>query len=202
MATSLDQFMTQLANGGQVRSTNMFEMEVYPGPNAPGEVQAFFDASNVNKFTMYGQGFSVPSRTIEYGEVAFKGFTVGNAVPLKITMENEHTVTLYADTNGELRRAFLAWSASIIDPAISQGSLFAGYRDTNSGSLIRIKLLGNDMETPLEIYKMVNIKVGNVGALTVSNTDASVSTFEVSFKSSYWELETVNGMAGGFTDQK
>ena len=38
MATSLDQFMTQLANGGQVRSTNMFEMEVYPGPNAPGDV--------------------------------------------------------------------------------------------------------------------------------------------------------------------
>lgn len=138
-------------------------------------------------------------RTTNYAEVSFKGYAV--PIPTNEQMGNEHSMQVYADANGELRRAFLAWQAKTWDPDIEGGSVFAGDRRLNTGSVIRIHLLDNDMESISEVYKMVGVRIGEVGALTVSNTDASVSQFSVSFRSVYWQIEKDTVKTGAFSQQ-
>jgi hypothetical protein len=116
-------------------------------------------------------------------------------------MGNEHSMTVYADANGEIRRAFLAWQAKTWDPDIEGGSVFAGDRRLNTGSVIRIHLLDNDMESISEVYKMIGVRIQEVGALAVSNVDANVSTFTVSFKSVYWQIEKDTVKTGAFSQQ-
>ena len=94
-----------------------------------------------------------------------------------------------------------AWQAKTVNPAISDGSLFEGDRNINLGSVVRIHLLGNGGQVT-EIYKLLGVKVRNVGPLSVSNTDAGVATFSVSLESIYWEIESGTVANGSFKDQK
>lgn len=189
MAKALVNFLNRISTN-QIRTQNMFEMVATSGYNDIDKV--------LEDITMYGGGFTIPGRTQNFTDVSFKGFAV--PVPTNMQMENEHTVTINADVNGELRRAFLAWQAKVSDPAISEGSVFAGDRRVNNKSIIRIQLLDNDMTEVAEVYKMIGVKIMTVGPLTVSNTDANVATFDVTFKSLYWEIESASN--GAFTDQK
>lgn len=191
MAKALEQFLQKMSTN-QIRTQNMFELEVTSG---------FADVDDVlESITMYGEGFTLPNRTMEYADVAFKGYPC--PVPTVMKMEQDHTITIRADAAGEIRRAFLAWQGHTSDPAISDGSLFAGDRRLNVSGVIRLKLLGTDMSTPMEVYKMVGVSIANVGGLTVSNTDSGVSTFEVSLKSCYWEIESGTIQEGAFKNQK
>lgn len=79
--------------------------------------------------------------------------------------------------------------------------MFAGDRRLNTGSIIRIQLLDNDMESISEVYKLIGVRIESVGALTVSNTDASVSTFDVSFRSVYHQIEKGTVKTGAFSEQ-
>lgn len=110
-------------------------------------------------------------------------------------------MTVNADANGEIRRAFLAWQSKTWDPDIEGGSILKGDRRLNTGSIMRINLLDNDMETISESYKLVGVRIADVGPLTVSNTEASVSTFTVSFRSTYWQIEKGSVNAGAFLNQ-
>lgn len=190
MAKALVSFLNQLSTN-QVRTQNMFELYVTSG-------YADVDAALEN-ITMYGTGFTLPNRTLEHAEVGFKGYPV--PVPTITKMEQDHTITINADANGELRRAFLAWQGHCSDPAISEGSVFTGDRRVNTNGVIRIHLLDNDMMTVSEIYKLIGVRIASVGGVQVSNTDSSVSTFEVGFKSIYWEIEQGSIHAGAFTNQ-
>ena len=49
-------------------------------------------------------------------------------VPTKMTMDQEHSMTVLDDVNGTNRRLFLAWMGKVINPAIEDGSLFEGDR--------------------------------------------------------------------------
>lgn len=190
MAEALVTFYNRLSTN-QLRTTNMFEMEVTSG---------YEDVDNALKYiTMYGEGFTLPNRTMEFADVGFKGALLN--VPTVMRWEQDHTITVRADTNGEIRRAFLAWQGHVSDPDISAGSVFTGDRRMNSGGAIRIKLLDNDMITISEIYKMIGVKIQSVGGLTTSNTDASISTFDVQFKSQWWEVEHGTVHAGAFPNQ-
>lgn len=100
-------------------------------------------------------------------------------VPTVMKMEQDHTITVRADTNGEIRRGFLAWAAKVADPDIEGGSVFAGDRRLNNSSVVRLQLLDNDMSSVAEVYKLIGVKVASVGPLQMSNSDASVATFEV-----------------------
>lgn len=98
MAKALNEFLTKLSNN-QVRTTNMFEMYITTG---------FSDIDAVlQNITMYGNGFTIPSRTTNYSEVSFKGMAV--PIPTNQAFEQQHSMTVNADANGEIRRAFLAW---------------------------------------------------------------------------------------------
>ena len=199
--TSLNQFLTKLSNS-QLRTSNLFEIEI----QLPERLKSIPEFSNMfqyngngNILTMFGESFTLPNRTIEFAEAGFKGFNV--PVPTVMRMEQDHTMTVRADMQGNNRRAFLAWQAYCIDPKIiSDGrsttepqtfGLFDGNRRYEEDSQIWITLLGSDMKTPTEVCKLYGVKISSVGGLTVSNTDASISTFEVGFKSVFWQITNV-----------
>ena len=189
MAIPLNQFLNQMSTN-QLRTTNMFEMTITTGYS---EIDAVFQG-----VTMYVEGFTAPNRTQEFADVGFKGFTV--PVPTVMKMEQDHTLTVRADTAGEIRRGFLAWAAKVADPDIDGGSVFAGDRRLNSSSVVRLQLLDNNMSDVAEVYKLFDVKVSSVGPLAMSNQDASVATFEVGLKSIFWAIE--NSANGALVGQK
>ena len=189
MATPLIAFLNKLSQD-QLRTTNMFEMQVTSG---------YSDIDSVlEPITMYGDGFTLPDRTVAVAPAAFKGYNF--QIPTVMSMTQQHQMQVRADSAGEIRRAFLAWQGKTCDPAISDGSVFAGDRRMNVKGVIRIQLLDDDMVTPAETYKMIGVFITGVGGLTVSNSNAQISQFQVSFTSQYWELE--QAARGSFQGQK
>lgn len=178
MAIALNTFLNQMSTN-QLRTSNMFEMTVTTGYS---EIDAVF-----KNITMYVDGFAAPSRSQEFVDVGFKGFTV--PIPTVMKMEQDHTLTVRADADGEIRRGFLAWAAKVADPDIGGGSVFEGDRRFKLDSVVRLHLLDNDMKRTSEVYKLIGVKVANVGALQMSNNESGVATFEVGLKSVYWEIE-------------
>ena len=190
MAESLIKFANKLSTN-QLRTQNMFEMTVTSG---------YDDVDAVLKdITMYGEGFTLPGRSMEFVDVGFKGALLN--VPTVMRWDQEHTITVRLDANGEIRRAFLAWQGKISDPDISGGSVFTGDRRMNIGGCIRIQLLDNDMMTVSEVYKMVGVKIQSVGGPTMSNTDSGIATADITFKSEWWEIEQGTVHSGAFPTQ-
>ena len=178
MAIPLNQFLNQMSTN-QLRTQNMYELEITTGYP---EIDDVFQ-----HITMYAEGFQAPNRSQEYIDVGFKGFTV--PVPTVMKMEQDHSLTVRSDQAGEIRRAFLAWAAKVADPDIEAGSVFAGDRTFNTTACVRLKLLASDMQTVIEVIKLVGVKVGTVGVFSMSNNDSAAATFEVSLKSVYWKIE-------------
>ena len=192
MATPIQNFIGRFSKN-QVRTTNLFELEVTSG---------YSDVDDVLQYmTMHGENFTLPNRQQEFVDMYFKGYPV--PVPTVMKMEQSHTITVRADSDGEVRRAFLAWAAKTADPAISDGSVFAGDRRLNTAGVIRIKLLSSvDNTTVTEVYKMVGVKIDTVSGFQVSHDNAAIATFDVSFRSIYWEIEPGTVKSGAFPDQK
>lgn len=191
MAHSLQEFLNA-ANSNTIRANNQYEVMATSG---------YTDIDKVLEVaTMFGKGFTLPNRTIEYGSVSYKGFEFANIVPTKMSMGNEHTMSIYADVNGSYRRAFLAWMGKVMNPDISGGSVLEGDRGINEKSIIRVQLFDKDNQTVIETYKFFNIRVTSVGDLTLTYDGGEVATFDVTFKSSYWEIES--SAKGDFIGQK
>lgn len=186
MATSIDEFLNA-ASSNTIRANNQWEAVFTSGYN---------DIDNVlKKAVMFGKNFELPNRSIEYASIHYKGFEMANIVPTKMTMGNEHTITIQADVDGEYRRAFLAWQGKVMNPDISGGSVFEGDRSINEKSIVRINLLDKFNKTPVETYKFYNVRVTNVGPMTLTYEGGDVATFDVTFKSTYWEIETAKNGA-------
>ena len=66
MAIALNQFLNQMSTN-QLRTQNMFEMTITTGIS---EVDAIFKT-----VTMYVDGFVAPSRTQEFVDVSFRGYS-------------------------------------------------------------------------------------------------------------------------------
>lgn len=169
----------------------MFEMYITTGYP---EIDAV-----LKDITMYGHGISIPSRTTNFSTVSFKGMEV--PIPTNQAFSQDHSMTVNADAAGQIRRAFLAWQGKTWDPDIEAGSVFAGDRRLNTGSVIRACLLDNDMESIAETYIFKCVRIASVGELQVSNVDANVSTFEVQFKSVYSGIEKGTVKSGAFAEQ-
>jgi len=189
MAVTLQEFLGQVDKQGGIRTQNLFELYINTGYP---EID-----SALEKITMYGQGFEIPARNQEYNTVSFKGYDF--KIPGKPSMTTEHEMTINADINGIIRRAFLAWQQKTTNFAISDGSFLEGDKTLHLGSTVRVHLLGNNGEVS-EIVKLVGVKVANVGPLQVSNSEATVGTFTIQLISQYWEIENV--AEGAFKDQK
>jgi len=192
MAESLYNFM-QAMNKNNVRTQNLFEMKVFipqelkNASGAQGHILTNFFNPNM---TYYGQNFSLPGRTINNVPVGFKGFTV--PVPTTMSMDQQHTVTVNADINGDLRRAFLAWQACTMNPQIDRnGGFFEGNRHLNNTSKIYIALIDpsfEDKHSVQDIYEIDGVFISNVGPMNFSNTESGIATFDVQFTSQYWQV--------------
>lgn len=189
MAYALNTFLDKLSKD-QLRTTNMWELQITTGYN---DVDSIF-----KHITMYVDGFTAPSRSQEYVDVGFKGTTF--PVPTVFRMQQDHTMTVRADVNGEIRRACLAWQAKTCDPDIEGGSVLGGDRRLNTNSVVRLQLLDDDMNKVAEVYKLIGVKVANVGEMSMSNNDGNLATFELSLKSNYWQVETAAN--GAFKTQR
>ena len=173
-----------LFNQDQVRTQTMYEIDFFSGfPK--------IDAT-LTRMQVYGQSFSLPERTVNFEELQYRAYKI--PVPTTIDMGQDHSITVYADVRGDLRRAMLDWQAACIDPDISGGSYFeANRRPTKLGPgegatpQITVKLLAPDFQTCIEKTVIYGTRVTKVGGLELSNTGGSISTFSVDFKSVYWE---------------
>lgn len=189
MARSLDEFLNA-ATADTIRCTNQFQISIVTGYS---DVDAEMD-----KVLLFGQTFSVPTRAIEYANVSFKGYEMP-LVPTRMTMEQEHTMTVLDDVDGTNRRLFLMWLNKTMNAAISEGSLFEGDRGVHS-STIRLELFDKDNKTVIQTYKFVGVDVKNVGSTQLEYEGGTTSKFDVQFRSLYWELE--DSKNGAFTNLK
>lgn len=189
MAHSLQEFLTQ-ATSDTIRCTNQFQISITTGYS---DLDAEMETA-----LLFGQSFSVPQRSQEYAEVSFKGYSMP-LVPTRMTMEQEHTMTVLDDVNGTNRRLFLAWMGKVMNPAISEGSLFEGQRGV-SESVVRLQLFDADNKTVIQTYKFYGVQVGSVGNTQLTYEGGDKSTFDVTFKSIYWNMEDTK--KGAFIDQK
>lgn len=191
MAREVQQFLNAATNE-TIRCTNQFEIELVSG--VP-EIDALMEDT-----MMFGQSISIPNRTVEYAPVSFKGFEMGNLVPTRITMGNEHTMSVIDDVNGTHRRVFLAMMNHVMNFDIEGGSVFEGDRGVNPNSILRIRLFDKDNKTVIQTYKFYNICVSNVGETQLDYNGGDVSKFDVTFKSTYFTLE--DNKKGGLTELK
>lgn len=189
MAHSLQEFLNAV-NSDTIRCTNQFQITIVTGYSDLDQ--------EIENTLLYGQSFSVPQRSQEYAEVAFKGYSMP-LVPTRMTMEQEHAMTVLDDVNGTNRRLFIAWMGKVMNPAISEGSLFEGDRGV-SQSTIRLELFDKDNKTIIQTYKFYGVQVGSVGNTSLTYDGGDKSTFDVSFKSIYWNMEETK--KGAFLDQK
>ena len=190
---SLYNFMTQL-NKNTVRTQNLFEMRIFlpmdwkanPVYKAGGkDLTKFLNP----RFTFYGTCFELPSRTMQYENVGFKGFTV--PVPTVLRMTQEHSVTINSYINGDMRRAFLMMQALTMNGQINEdGGYFEGNRLLKNSAKIYISLLDptyKEKHQVMETYTLYGVTVAEVGTMNFSNTEAGLATFTVQFKSQYWQ---------------
>lgn len=189
MARSLEDFLHSV-NSDTLRVSNQFQINITTGYS---DIDAMMEDT-----LLFGQSFSIPQRQNEYAEVSFKGYSMP-LVPTRMTMDQEHTMTVLDDVNGSNRRLFLAWLAKIINPAIDEGSVFEGNRNV-SQSVIRLELFDADNKTVIQTYKFIGANVKTVGNSSLTYEGGDKVTFDVTFNSLYWQCE--NHQKGNFTDQK
>ena len=191
MAHALQEFLNAV-NSNTIRANNQYEVEALAGYSDIDEV--------LQKAVMFGQNFTLPNRTLEFASVSYKGAEFANLVPTTMKWETEHTMTIVADVNGEYRRAFLAWQGKVINPDISGGSKFEGERSMNDQSILRVRLLDSNNDDVVETYKFYNVKISSVGGISLTYEGGDKATFDVTFKSTYWEIE--KSEKGALTNQK
>lgn len=189
MAHSLAEFLN-LAQSDTIRCTNQFQINITTG-------YSDIDAE-IEKVLLFGQSFTIPQRQIEYANVAFKGYEMP-LVPTKMTMDQEHSMTVLDDVNGTNRRLFLAWQGKVMNPDIASGSLFEGNRGV-SESKIRLELFDADNKTVIQTYEFNGVQVKSVGNTELTYEGGDKSTFTVGFSSIFWSCS--DNKKGSFLDQR
>lgn len=137
---------------------------------------------------------------MNYAAIHYKGYEIPNLVPTNLVMQNEHSMTILEDIDGQNRRAFLRWMNHVINADIKGGSVFEGDRGVNEKSVIRIRLFDKDNKTVCQTYKFYNVTIVSVGNLSLDYNGGDAGKFTVQFKSTYWEMEEATN--GALTDQK
>ena len=182
-----------LYNQDQVRTQTMYEIDFFSGiPKIDATMQ---------RMQVYGQGFTLPDRTVNFDNLQYRAYNI--PVPTTLEMGQDHSVTVYADVRGDLRRACLDWQAACLNPDITGGSFFeSNRRPTKLGPAegqtpsITVKLLAPDYQTSVETTMIYGSRVTKVGGLDMSNTAGGISTFSVDFKSVYWQQLPGDGQIG------
>lgn len=191
MATPLSKFL-QMATADNIRANNTYEIECFSGYS---DIDGVLDTVR-----LFAKNITMPGRNVEYASIWWKGFECTNLVPTRVSMETDHSMTVYADINGTNRRCFLAWQNKVMNMDIEGGSLFEGDRGVNEKSTIRIRLFDKDNETTAETMRFYNVTITSVGPVTLQYDGGDVASFDVGFRSTFWQLE--DSKNGDFIGQK
>lgn len=178
---SLNSFLNEMKTKG-LRKKNQFQIIITTGDNEIDKA--------LENFTMWTNNAFVPHRQQQFIDVPYHGYPF--KMPSIMVMEQETSLTVKCDGQGEMRRAFLAWQNKISNAAITDGSIGEGNKKIPDGS-VRILCFGDDEKTVIESYKLVGAAVSNVGPMEFSNDDAGAVTFELGLTFQYWELENTIG---------
>ena len=98
---------------------------------------------------VYGNNFTLPDRTVNFDNLQYRAYNI--PIPTTLEMGQDHSVTVYADVRGDLRRALLDWQAACMNPAIDNDSFFEANRrptqlgEENGEPMIIVNLLAPDM---------------------------------------------------------
>lgn len=191
MANSVQQFLNAATNE-TIRCTNQFEVEFVSGiPEVDAVMQDVM---------IMGQSFTIPSRTVEYAPVSFKGYEMPNLVPTKIDMQKEVTMSVIEDVNGSHRRVFEYIMNHVMNFDIEGGSVFEGDRGVNPNSILRLRLFDKDNKTVIQTYKFYNVHIKSVGEVSLQYEGGDAAKFDVTFICTYWTLE--DNKKGALTDLK
>lgn len=179
MSVPITKFLDKVVSSAGVRTTNMWEVELNSGID---------DVDNVfEDFTCYAQGFTLPKRSITYGELKFR--SIGIPIPLYPVPTQEVSFQMWADTEGKVQKALRVWQDSIIDQDFQSGSYLGGSRRLNTTSTMRLHLLDDDMKTITETVTLHCVSIMDVGEIQFTHDNASVCKFNTSFKYAWpsWE---------------
>ena len=117
MAHPLNEFLAA-ATSDTIRCTNQFEIEINTGDEELNKI------IEDNKIILFGQNLAIPTRSISYADVSFKGYNMTNLVPTALVMDQEHSMTVIDDVSGLHRRVFLKWMNKVMNADIKGDSLF------------------------------------------------------------------------------
>ena len=190
MGRSLSEFLNQ-ATQDTIRCTNQFEVKWTSGIQ---EIDQLMEDTMI-----FGQSFQIPKRAVEYAEVSFKGFSIPNLVPTRITMDQEVTLNILEDINGTNRRVFETAMNHVMNFDIEGGSVFEGDRGVNPNSILRLELFDKDNKTVIQTYKFWNAHVKDVGNVSLTYSGGEAASFDVTFTTTYFTIESKKG---GLTNLK
>lgn len=219
---TLNNFISTINRYG-VRTSNLFALKV-SFPNTTMQAMSNYSASTKvpwnklanelnNNLFCFGQGFTVPSRTISYADASFQGYQV--PVPTVLKFGNEHDMTFNDDLSGSLRAIFTLWQNATINGNVEDGNFegnrFTGNPLTTYTADLKVYLLTNEYD-PSAVnhtafgeknvgYELKGVTVANIGETTLSNTEAAIATLPIKFRSQYWQMFTfdpseIDGLAG------
>ena len=186
MAHPLNEFLAA-ATSDTIRCTNQFEIEINTGDEELNKI------IEDNKIILFGQNLAIPTRSISYADVSFKGYNMTNLVPTALVMDQEHSMTVIDDVSGLHRRVFLKWMNKVMNADIKGDSMFEGYRGVNDNSYLRLHLFAADNKTVSETYEFFNVVVKSVGTTTLDYNGGDAAKFDVQFGSTFWRVLTKNG---------
>lgn len=63
--------------------------------------------ATLERMQVYGQSFTLPDRTVNFDNLQYRAYNI--PIPTTLEMGQDHSVTVYADVRGDLRRACLDW---------------------------------------------------------------------------------------------
>ncbi len=168
----IDDFKNALAGGGA--RSNLFKCFV----NFPSALN--FDGAGRN-IEFMARGAQIPASTIEIQEVQYRGRTM--KIPGDRSFE-DWTVTIYNDTNFNIRDSFEGWMNLIKSHSGNVGptTLADIFQDAEVHQLDRDGSI-------IKKYQFIDCWPSAVGAMDLANDSAEVQTFDVTFTYQYWTTD-------------
>lgn len=219
---TLSNFVSTINKFG-IRTQNLFALKV-TFPNKTMKAMSNFDSgTRVNwqklenelngSLFCYGQGFTLPERSINYVDVSFQGHPV--PIPTVMRYGTDHDMTFNDDITGSLRAIFTLWQNATINGNVEDGNFegnrFTGNATTTFTANMKVYLLSNEYEQlPVNYtafgdknigYELKGVTVGTIGATTLSNVGSEVATLPIKLRSQYWQMfkfnpSEIEGLAG------
>lgn len=145
--------------------------------------------SGIEDVTFFVTDITTPDARINMGTVYFEGKSV--EIPINFEYTHDFAMTILNDGKGVLYTTVLNWLMDHND----------GESIVNSGYTMTIRGLGDGENQDGLTITLNGVRFKNIGSLTYSANDASVSTFTIgcsaiSFTATMGQLQKVAGIAG------